>query len=106
MSTSTPSCSRAIRPIPRPPRRRTGAPPAADLDAIRRQALDPFGTRIAICNVLHGAVALFNEDMAAGLCKAVNDWTARELLDREPRLRASIVVPVHNPTLAVAEIER
>ncbi|MGA7490114.1 MAG: amidohydrolase family protein, partial [Xanthobacteraceae bacterium] len=56
--------------------------------------------------VLHGAVALFNEDMAAALCTAVNAWTARELLDREPRLRASILVPAHNPALAVAEIER
>ena len=37
----------------------TGAP-GGDLDMIRRQALDPFGTRFAICNTLHGAVALFN----------------------------------------------
>jgi hypothetical protein len=56
--------------------------------------------------VLHGAVALFNEDMAAALCTAVNEWTARELLEREPRLRASILIPAHNPALAVAEIER
>ena len=73
---------------------------------IRPQALDPFGTRFAICNMLHGAVALFNEDMAAALCRAVNDWVAKELLDREPRLRASILVPLHNPEAAVAEIER
>ena len=73
---------------------------------IRRQALDPFGSRFAICNVLHGAVALFNEDMAMALCSAINDWVAKELLDREPRLRASILVPVHNPERAVAEIER
>jgi predicted TIM-barrel fold metal-dependent hydrolase len=83
----------------------TGAP-GGDLDMIRRQALDPFGTRFAICNTLHGAVALFNEDMAAALCRAVNDWVAKELLDREPRLRASILVPLHNPERAVAEIER
>ena len=56
--------------------------------------------------MLHGAIALFNEDMAAALCAAVNDWIAKELLDREPRLRASILVPMHNPELAVAEIER
>ena len=56
--------------------------------------------------MLHGAIALFNEDMAAALCRAINDWMAKELLDREPRLRASILVPVHNPELAVAEIER
>lgn len=80
--------------------------PGASLDALRAQALDPFGTRFAIANVLHGAVALFNADMAAALCKAVNDWIAREWLDREPRLRASILVPPQDVELAVAEIER
>jgi uncharacterized protein len=82
----------------------SGSP--ADLDAIRRQALDPFGVRYAICNPLHGAVALFNDDMAAALCAAVNDWVAKELLDREPRLRASILVPAQSPELTVREIER
>jgi len=90
----------------RPDWRQTSGLPAGDIDAIRRHALDPFGTRLAICNVLHGAVALFNEDMAAALCAAVNDWTAKELLDREPRLRASILLPAHNPALALREIER
>jgi predicted TIM-barrel fold metal-dependent hydrolase len=90
----------------RPDWRQPSGTPSGDLDLIRQQALDPFGTRIAICNVLHGAVALFNEDMAAAICAAVNDWTAHALLDREPRLRASILVPMHNPALAVAEIER
>jgi uncharacterized protein len=86
--------------------RASSGAPAGDLEAIRRQALDPFGTRLAICNTLHGGVALFNEDMAAALCSAVNDWVAKELLDREPRLRASILIPAHNPALAVREIER
>jgi predicted TIM-barrel fold metal-dependent hydrolase len=36
----------------------------------------------------------------------VNDWVTHELIDREPRLRASILVPAHNPALAVKEIER
>jgi predicted TIM-barrel fold metal-dependent hydrolase len=90
----------------RPDWRQISGLPAGDIDAIRRHALDPFGTRLAICNVLHGAVALFNEDMAAALCAAVNDWTAKELLDREPRLRASILLPVHNPALTLREIER
>jgi predicted TIM-barrel fold metal-dependent hydrolase len=81
-------------------------PPGSDLGLLCAQALDAFGTRIAICNVLHGAAALFNEDMAAALCRAVNDYVARELLDREPRLRASILVPAQNPELAATEIER
>jgi uncharacterized protein len=78
----------------------------ADLEALRVQALDAFGTRYAIANVLHGAVALFNPDMAAALCTAVNKWTAREWLDREPRLRASILIAPHDAELAAAEIER
>jgi uncharacterized protein len=90
----------------RPDWRQASGLPAGDLEAIRRQALDPFGSRFAICNVLHGALALFNEDMAAALCAGVNDWVASELLAREPRLRASILVPAHNPALAVNEIER
>ncbi|HWS06232.1 MAG TPA: amidohydrolase family protein, partial [Xanthobacteraceae bacterium] len=80
--------------------------PGADLAALRRDALDAFGSRFAIANVLHGAVALYNADMAAALCKAVNSWIAREWLDREPRLRASILVPPQDIELAVAEIER
>src|SRR5215470_18449465 len=90
----------------RPDWRQSSGAPAGDLDAIRSQALDAFGSRFAICNVLHGAVALFNDDMAAALCAAVNDWTARELLDRETRLRGSMLVPLHDPALAVHEIER
>jgi predicted TIM-barrel fold metal-dependent hydrolase len=90
----------------RPDWRMPDGAPGGDLDMLRRHALDPFGTRFAILNMLHGAVALFNEDMAAALCRAVNDWVAKELLDREPRLRASILVPLHNPQGAVAEIER
>jgi predicted TIM-barrel fold metal-dependent hydrolase len=90
----------------RPDWRQPDGAPGGDIDMIRRQALDPFGSRFAICNVLHGAMALVNEDMAAAFCSAVNDWVAKELLDREPRLRASILVPTHNPELAVAEVER
>ena len=36
------------------------------------QALDTFNVKYSICNVLHGSIALFNEDMAAALCAAVN----------------------------------
>jgi predicted TIM-barrel fold metal-dependent hydrolase len=80
--------------------------PGTDLDLLREKALDAFGTRFAICNTLHGAIVLFNEDLSAALCAAVNDWVASEWLDREPRLRASILLPMHNPALAVKEIER
>jgi predicted TIM-barrel fold metal-dependent hydrolase len=90
----------------RPDWRPSSGTPGSDLGQLRRQALDTFGTRYAICNTLHGSIALFNEDMAAALISAVNDYIAQEWLDREPRLRASILIPLHNPELAVDEIER
>jgi uncharacterized protein len=90
----------------RPDWRPKDGPPGSDLDLLRSQALDQFGSRFAICNTLHGAISLFNEDMAAALIAAVNDYIAKEWLDREPRLRASILLPLHNPDLAVREIER
>jgi predicted TIM-barrel fold metal-dependent hydrolase len=78
----------------------------AGVEPIRSHVLDPLGLSLAICNPLHGAVGLFNNDMAAALCSAVNDWVARELLDAEPRLRASILLPAHDVELSVREIER
>ena len=61
---------------------------------------------IGICNCLYGVQAAFSEDLGAAFARAVNDWIAREWLDRDPRLRASIVVPQQNAELAVDEIER
>ncbi|WP_270933642.1 amidohydrolase family protein [Falsiroseomonas oryzae] len=77
-----------------------------ELDTLRARLLDPLQLRTAICHALHGAIALHTEDMAAALCRAVNDWVAAEWLDREPRLRGSILLPLQNVELAVAEIER
>ena len=76
------------------------------VEQLRSQALEPFGTGIGILNPLFGAPALHNIDMAAALCRATNDWIAREWLDKDDRLRAGILVPVESPDLAVAEIER
>ena len=80
--------------------------PGSDLDLLREHALAPFATRFAICNVLYGAPAAYNPDFAAALCRAINDWVAAEWLAREPRLRASILLPLQDTALAVAEIER
>src|SRR5215472_9422104 len=44
--------------------------------------------------------------MARAFARAVNDWIAKEWLDRDPRLRASIVVPLQNVEFTVDEIER
>ena len=89
----------------RPDWRPAKGKPGADLDLLRAQALDPFGTSLAICNPLYGGQVAFSETMGAALCHATNEWIAREWLDREPRLRASIVVTGQSPELAAEEIE-
>ncbi len=86
--------------------RPAGAKPASTLDQIRAHALDPFATRFAICNIVHGAQAMFSEDLSAAFCHAINDWVRTEWLDQEPRLRASITVAAHGPERAAEEIER
>ena len=83
-----------------------GGEPANTLDALRTHALDRWNIDIAICHCLYGVQLLYSEDMAAAFAKAINDWVAKEWLDRDPRLRASIVVPMQNTEFAVAEIER
>jgi uncharacterized protein len=90
------------RPDWRPARGMAGA----DLGAMQSQALDTFQTRFAICNVLNGASILHSEDLSLALCRAINRWIVAEWLDRDPRLRASIVVPVHSAELAAEEIDR
>jgi predicted TIM-barrel fold metal-dependent hydrolase len=79
---------------------------ASTAELLGRQALDPFGSGIAILNCLYGVQATFSEDLGAAMARAVNDWIKHEFLDRDARLRASIVVPTQNAELAVAEIER
>lgn len=80
--------------------------PGSNFEMLKAQALDGFRTSYAICNVLYGAQAVFDPYMAVGFCRAINDWIASEWLARDPRLRASIVVPMQAPDLVVDEIER
>jgi predicted TIM-barrel fold metal-dependent hydrolase len=101
LSSYPPASPLTARPDWRPARGQKPGP-----EPIRAHVLDRFGLGYAICNPLHGGVALFNYDMAAALCSAVNDWVARELLDAEPRLRASILLPAGDVELSLKEIER
>lgn len=80
----------------------------ADEDAGRTAAalLDSHGFRYAILNCLYAVQMIRDEHMAAAFASAVNDWMRHEWLDRDPRLRASIVVPHQSIDRAVAEVER
>ena len=60
-----------------------------------------MGTALAICNPLTGGQVAVSESMGAAVCGAVNDWIAKEFLDKDSRVRASIIVPPQSPELAV-----
>src|ERR1700689_1289574 len=90
----------------RPDWRPATGKPGSDLAMVQRGAFDQLGASHAICNVLYGAQAVYDPYMAAAFCKAINDWIATEWLARDTRLRASIVVPMQAPDLAIEEIER
>ena len=60
----------------------------------------------AILNCLYGAHLPYSEDMGVAVARAVNNYIAKEWLDRDPRLRASIVMPTQNIEYAVDEVER
>ena len=90
----------------RPDWRVAGRKPGSTLADMQSQALDAFGISRAICNCLYGGPAMYSADLSAAICRATNAWIAAEWLDKDDRLRASIVIPVQNTELAVDEIER
>lgn len=97
-----PNAPVAARPDWRP---RAGRP-GSDLGLLQSAALDGFSSSVAIANCIFGGIALHSVDMAAVMCSAVNDWVREHWLDKEPRLRASILIPQNSPDHAIAEIER
>jgi uncharacterized protein len=90
----------------RPQWRGMNGTPEANFDRLTGEVFGRWQAERAICNCLYGVELLFSEDMAAAFARALNDWIAKEWLDRDPRLRASIVVPTQNIEFAVEEIER
>ncbi len=90
----------------RPDWRVKGERPGASLANMQRDALDAFGVGLAICNPLTGGQVAVSETMGAAICSAVNDWMVEHWLNKDKRLRASIVIPAQAPLLSVEEIER
>ena len=79
---------------------------AETLEDIQQHVLDPWGVEVGILNCAYGVDSLHNPDTAAAMAAAVNDWLIAEWLDKEPRLRASLVVPTRVPEMGAAEIDR
>jgi predicted TIM-barrel fold metal-dependent hydrolase len=83
-----------------------GRPAASSLDLLREHLLDPFEIDRAVLNCYWGLESMRHPDFALGLAQAINDWLIAEWLDKDERLRASIVVPGFVPAEAAAEIDR
>jgi predicted TIM-barrel fold metal-dependent hydrolase len=83
-----------------------GKPVGSSLELIQKDVLDPWDVEIGVLNCAYALDSLHNPDTAAAMASAVNDWTIAEWLDKEPRLRASVIVPMRNLEMAVREIDR
>ena len=79
---------------------------ATDPAQLADQVFGRWQAGTAILNCIYGVHLVYSEDMAKAFASAVNDWLVKEWLDRDSRLRASIVVPMQNVEYAVDEIER
>jgi uncharacterized protein len=90
-----------------PPGARTSGGPVPDsASALADRLLDRDGARYAILNCLSTFDTSRNAYFEAAMAKAINEWLRVEWLDRDERLRASLVVPTLDPEAAVEEIER
>ena len=72
----------------RPDWKAEGALPGADFARLQADALDHFGTKYAICNVIHGALGLFQPYMAAAMCSAISLNPSRRVWARWPAARS------------------
>jgi predicted TIM-barrel fold metal-dependent hydrolase len=80
--------------------------PASDVDLLREHILDPWNVDRAIVNCYYAIDSIRHPDLASAITRAVNDWLVNEWLDRDPRLRASLVIPPRSPADAIREVER
>src|SRR5262249_52750413 len=60
----------------------------------------------AVCNSLFAVQFFRDHNLAAAFARALNDWLAAEWLDRDPRLKGSVVLPMQSVERSVEEIER
>lgn len=90
----------------RPGTKPENGPAGSDLELLRAQALDARNVEYAILNCAYAVDGIRNPYGSAAIASAINDWLIAEWLDKEPRLRASLVIPTHYPDLAVKEIDR
>ncbi len=85
----------------------SGGRPGSDPEYLREQLLDQWNVEIGILNPQQ-QMMLGNQppDLAHAITRAINECMAEDWLDTDPRLRASICIPLENGELAAEEIRR
>ncbi len=82
----------------RPDRR--GRPPVPGSTVAEASAmLDGWGVSHGILNCAYAVDGIHNPDAALAVSRAANDWLVAEWLEKDPRLRASLVVPNLQPEM-------
>lgn len=83
-----------------------GGRPGSDLELMRSQHLDRNNVALGILEPLGFGTTARNLEYGTVMCAAINEWQIDEFVDKEPRLRGSIVVPQEDSAASVAEIRR
>ncbi|MCS0494627.1 amidohydrolase [Ancylobacter sp. MQZ15Z-1] len=79
----------------------------SDLRLLQTQHLDANNVELGVLNPLtFCGYGLLNSDLSAALATAANEWQKNDFTRRDPRLKASIVVPYEDGPAAAREIER
>jgi uncharacterized protein len=85
----------------------TGGLPASDLDFVREQHFDLYGVNVAIMNPLSPTgQGDQNVELSIAMATAANEAQLEQWVAREPRCKASVVVPYEDGAASAAEIRR
>jgi predicted TIM-barrel fold metal-dependent hydrolase len=87
-------------------RQADGSPAGTSVDQLQQHLLDPWDVEHAIVNCYYAVDWVRHPDFGPAFARAVNNWLIAEWLDKDPRLRASMVVTAHDPREMIKEIER
>jgi predicted TIM-barrel fold metal-dependent hydrolase len=73
---------------------------------MQKQHLNPNNVVLGVLNPLQTGQGIRNQDLAAAICSAINDWQIEKWTSKDARLKGSIVVANEDGPAAAAEIRK
>jgi uncharacterized protein len=83
-----------------------GGPQGSSLSFMQKQHLDPNNVVLGVLNPLQTGQGIRNQDLAAAICSAINDWQIEKWTSKDSRLKGSVVVANEDGQAAAAEIRK